>query len=150
MKLLDISEISKSTGIAASALRHYEDKGLITSIGRRGMKRLFTPEVIDQLALINLGKAGGFSLDEIKAMFGPDGRPALSRQKLHVRVDELDRQIQRLSSLRDMIRHVAECPAPSHMECPNFQKLLRISSKKSHGTSPIAPAWSRSKSSSPS
>lgn len=145
MKLLDISELSKSTGIAASALRHYEEKGLIASIGRRGMKRLFAPDIIDQLALINLGKAGGFSLDEIKTMFGPDGRPALSRQKLHARVDELDRQIERLNALRDMIRHVAECPAPSHMECPKFQKLIKISSKRSLGNSPKAPARSRSK-----
>lgn len=36
MKLMDISEVSKQTGIAASAIRHYEEKGLITSVGRRG------------------------------------------------------------------------------------------------------------------
>ena len=130
MKLLDISEVSKLTGVAASAIRHYEEKGLITSLGRRGLKRLFGPDVIDQLALITLGKAGGFSLEEIKSMFGPDGRPALSRPKLHARVEELEGQIEQLSALRDMIRHVAECPAPSHMECPKFQKLLRISGKR--------------------
>ena len=55
MKLMDISEVSKQTGIAASAIRHYEEKGLITSVGRRGLKRLFGPEVLDQLALITLG-----------------------------------------------------------------------------------------------
>lgn len=127
MKLLDISEVSKQTGVAASAIRHYEEIGLISSLGRRGLKRLFAPQVIDQLALITLGKAGGFSLDEIRSMFGPDGRPALSRETLHARVSELDRQIDRLKSLRDMIRHVADCPAPSHMECEKFQQLIRIS-----------------------
>ena len=69
MKFMDISEVSKQTGIASSAIRHYEEKGLITSVGRRGLKRLFGPEVLDQLALITLGKTGGFSLEEIKAMF---------------------------------------------------------------------------------
>jgi len=133
MKLLDISEVSKLAGAAASAIRHYEEKGLISSVGRRGLKRLFGPEVLDQLALITLGKAGGFSLDEIKTMFGSDGRPALSRPKLRARVAELDQQIERLASLRDMIRHVADCPAPSHMECPKFQQLLRISGKKRGG-----------------
>lgn len=130
MKFMDISEVSKQTGIAASALRHYEEAGLITSVGRRGLKRLFGPQVLDQLALITLGKTGGFSLEEIRAMFGPDGRPALSRPGLHQRADELDRQIARLEALRDMIRHVADCPAPSHMECPKFQQLIRISGKK--------------------
>ncbi|MCK7612085.1 helix-turn-helix domain-containing protein [Roseibium sediminicola] len=134
MKLLDISEVSKQTGVAASAIRHYEEKGLISSLGRRGLKRLFAPEVLDQLALITLGKAGGFSLEEIKSMFGPDGRPALSRDKLHQRVSELDRQIERLASLRDMIRHVADCPAPSHMECEKFQQLIRISGKMRENT----------------
>jgi len=130
MKLLDISEVSKQTGVAASAIRHYEEKGLISSLGRRGLKRLFAPEVLDQLALITLGKAGGFSLEEIKSMFGPDGRPALSRERLHTRVAELDHQIDQLTALRDMIRHVAECPAPSHMECDKFQQLIRISGKR--------------------
>ncbi|CTQ53962.1 Copper export regulator [Roseibium album] len=126
MKLLDISEVSKQTDIAASAIRHYEEKGLITSLGRRGLKRLFGPEVLDQLALISLGKKAGFSLDEIKTMFGPDGRPAISRPRLFDKADDLDRQIEHLTSLRDMIRHVAECPAPSHMECPKFRQLLRL------------------------
>ncbi|MCX2722983.1 helix-turn-helix domain-containing protein [Roseibium salinum] len=130
MKFLDISEISKQTGIAASAIRYYEEKGLITSIGRRGLKRLFGPEVLDQLALITLGRSAGFSLDEIGSMFGPDGRPALSRPMLHGKAGDLDRQIERLSALRDMIRHVAECPAPSHMECPKFQQLIRLSGKR--------------------
>lgn len=130
MKLLDISEVSKRTGLAASAIRHYEDKGLITSLGRRGLKRLFAPDVLDQLALITLGQAGGFSLEEIKAMFGPDGRAALPRDALHARVAELDRQIEELARLRDMIRHVADCPAPSHMDCDKFQQLIRISGRR--------------------
>ncbi|MBG6146855.1 MerR family redox-sensitive transcriptional activator SoxR [Labrenzia sp. EL_142] len=126
MKLLDISEVSQQSGIAASALRHYEEKGLITSLGRRGLKRLFGPEVLDQLSLITLGKTAGFSLDEIKAMFGSDGRPYISRETLKKKAEDLDRQIERLAGLRDMIRHVADCSAPSHMECPKFRKLLRV------------------------
>ncbi|POF29205.1 helix-turn-helix domain-containing protein [Roseibium marinum] len=133
MKLLDISEVSKQTGVAASAIRHYEEKGLITSLGRRGLKRLFNAEVLDQLALITLGKTAGFALDDIGKMFGPDGRPALSRSSLHLKADDLDRQIDRLSALRDMIRHVADCPAPTHMECPKFQQLIRISNRRKRG-----------------
>ncbi|GAB4576509.1 MAG: helix-turn-helix domain-containing protein [Roseibium sp.] len=140
MNLLDISEVSKQTGMPASAIRHYEDKGLITSLGRRGLKRLFAPDVLDQLALIALGQAGGFSLDEIKSMFGPDGRPALPRDALHARATELDRQIEELAGLRDMIRHVADCPAPNHMDCKKFRRLMRISGKRrkvNSGRSPL-------------
>jgi len=130
MKLLDTSEISKETGIPASALRYYDENGLITSVGRRGLKRLFGPETIDQLAIISLGKLAGLSLEEIRSMFGADGKPSLSRQLLHAKADEIDLQIRKLQSLKEAIRHVAECPAPNHMECPKFQKLLRIGSNK--------------------
>ena len=66
---LDIAEVAQRSGVPASALRFYEEKGLIRSIGRRGLRRLFDPGVIEQLALIALGQASGFSLDEIAGMF---------------------------------------------------------------------------------
>ena len=131
MKLLDISEVAHQSGVAASALRHYEEKGLIHLAGRRGLKRLFGPEVLDQLSIIRLGKQAGFSLEEIKGMFGPDGRPSLSRTLLLNKADDLDDQIKRLTALRDMIRHVADCTAPRHIDCPRFQKLIRVSARKS-------------------
>jgi MerR family redox-sensitive transcriptional activator SoxR len=130
MKLLDISEVARQSGVPASALRHYEDKGLIHSAGRRGLKRLFGPEVLDQLSIIRLGKQAGFSLEEIKGMFGPDGRPSIPRAVLLDKANDLDGQIARLTSLRDMIRHVADCSAPRHIDCPRFQKLIRVSARK--------------------
>src|SRR5262245_26122735 len=64
MKDLDISEVARRSGVPASALRFYEQRRLISSIGRRGLRRLFDPGVLDRLALIALGRAAGFSLDE--------------------------------------------------------------------------------------
>jgi len=128
MKILDIGEVAERSGVAASALRYYEDLGLITSIGRRGLRRQFGPEVLLQLSLIALGKAAGFSLQEIAGMFGKNGQPDLPRDQLHARADALELQIRELSTLKDALRHVAACPAPSHLECPKFQKLLQAGS----------------------
>lgn len=128
MKILDIGEVAERSGVAASALRYYEDLGLITSIGRRGLRRQFGPEVLLQLSLIALGKAAGFSLQEIAGMFGKNGQPDLPRDQLHARADALELQIRELSTLKDALRHVADCPAPSHLECPKFQKLLQAGS----------------------
>ncbi len=125
MKLLDIGEVAERSGVAASALRYYEEVGLITSIGRRGLRRQFGRETLLQLSLITMGKAAGFSLQEIAGMFGKDGQPDLPRGQLHARADALEAQIRELTTLRDALRHVADCPAPSHLECPKFQKLLR-------------------------
>ena len=71
---MDIAEVAKRSGLPASALRYYEQKGLIASTGREGLRRTFAPSVLDQLSLIALGQAAGFSLDEIRGMFAPDGR----------------------------------------------------------------------------
>lgn len=124
MKALDINEVARRSGVPASTLRFYEQKGLIDSIGRRGLRRLFDARVLERLAFIALGRASGFSLDEVAHMFA-DGRPRIDRKVLAAKADELDRTIRELSAMRDGLRHAVACRAPSHMECPTFQRLLR-------------------------
>ena len=124
MAELDIGEVARRSGVAASTLRYYEEKGLIASSGRRGLRRVFPAAVMERLALISLGGAAGFSLDEIARMFGPDGKPRIDRQMLAAKADELDRTIRQLSAMRRGLRHAAVCPAPSHAECPTFRRLM--------------------------
>jgi DNA-binding transcriptional MerR regulator len=126
MRDLDIAEVARRSGTPASTLRFYEERGLIRSIGRRGLRRLFDPAVLQQLALIALGRAGGFSLTEIASMFAPDGKPRIRRDQLRAKAHELDRTIKRLTAMRDGLRHAAACPAPSHMECPTFKRMVRL------------------------
>ena len=122
---MDIAEVAKRSGVPASALRFYESKGLIASVGRQGARRRFAPGVLDQLALIALGQAAGFSLDEIRAMFTPNGQPAIDRAMLAAKADEIDRMVLRLRAMSRGLRHAAVCPAPRHAECPSFQRLLK-------------------------
>ena len=125
MRDLDINEGAKRAGLPASALRFDEQKGRIRSVGRHGLRRQFDPEVLQRLALIAMGRAAGFSLDEIARMFAPDGKPRIDRRLLTAKADELDATIRHLSSMRDGLRHAAQCRAPSHLECPTFQRILR-------------------------
>ena len=125
MRDLEINEVAQRAGLPASALRFYEQKGLIRSVGRRGLRRLFDPGVLQRLALIAMGRAAGFSLDEIARMFAPDGKPRIDRKLLASKADELDATIHHLSTMRDGLRHAAQCRAPSHLECPTFQRILR-------------------------
>jgi DNA-binding transcriptional MerR regulator len=123
--ILDIGEVAARAGVPPSTLRFYEEKKLIRPVGRRGLRRLFEADVLERLALISLGRAAGFSLDEIARLFAPDGRPQIDRQLLTDKAAELDRTIRRLTAMRDGLRHAAACPAPSHMECPRFRRFLR-------------------------
>jgi DNA-binding transcriptional MerR regulator len=122
---MDIAEVAKRSGVPASALRYYEEKGLIASVGREGLRRRFAPAVLNRLALIALGQAAGFSLDEIRAMLARDGPLRIDRRLLASKADEIDRTIRRLQAMSDGLRHAAVCPAPSHAECPTFQRLLK-------------------------
>lgn len=130
---MDISEVARQSGVPASTLRYYEDKGLIASVGRRGLRRVFDAGVLDRLALVALGRAAGFSLEEIALVFATDGKPRIDRKMLAAKADDLERTIRRMSAMRDGLRHAAVCPAPSHMECPTFRRLLRAAASGAIG-----------------
>ena len=130
---MDIVEVIRRSGVPASTLRFYEEKGLIASIGRRGLHRVFDPSVLERLGLIALGRTAGFSLDEIAHMFAPGGRPHIDRRMLIAKAEELDRTIRKLTEMRDSLRHAAACRAPSHLECPTFRRLLRAAASGAVG-----------------
>jgi DNA-binding transcriptional MerR regulator len=129
MTALDIGEVKERSGLPASTLRYYEELGLIRSIGRNGLRRVFAGDVMQRLDFIALGRHAGFSLEEIGAMFTPDGRLSIDRDQLMEKADGLDKRIKQLTALRDGLRHTARCSAPSHLECPKFQRLLRMAGK---------------------
>lgn len=140
MMPLDIAEVAKRTGLPASTLRYYEERGLIESIGRRGLRRIFDPAVLERLALIALGRQAGFALDEIAAMFDPRGMAVIDRGMLTAKAEQIDALIRRLGAMRDGLRHAAACPAPSHMECPTFRRIVKAAASGAlarHGPPPV-------------
>lgn len=130
MLVLDIGEVAERSGVAPSTLRYYEEVGLISSLWRRGLRRQFDADVLLKLSLIAMGKAAGFSLEEIAGMFGQDGKPDIPRDQLRERAEALQRQMVELRTLRDVLRHVADCPAPSHLECPTFRRLMQAAPRR--------------------
>ncbi|GHH53888.1 MAG: helix-turn-helix domain-containing protein [Gammaproteobacteria bacterium] len=130
---MDISEVAKRSGIAASALRFYEKKGLIRPTSRQGARRQFAPDVLDQLALIALGQLAGFSLDEIGAMLPHLPVAGIDRQKLAAKADEIDARVERLRAMSRGLRHAAACRAPNHAQCPTFRKLLKAAASGALG-----------------
>lgn len=128
MAELDIAEVARRSGVPASTLRYYEELGLIVSVGRRGLRRLFEPAVLERLSIIALGRASGFSLQEIGAFFsgGPGAR--IDKARLEAKADELDALIVRLTGMREGLRHAAACPEPDILACPHFRLMLKTAS----------------------
>lgn len=121
---MTIREVSKLSGLPTSTLRYYEDKGLIKSIGRQGITRVFKEKIMDQLSLIALARYAGFALEEIAAMFSPNGKPTIDRAQLLEKADQLERKIKQLAAMSNSLRHVANCPESNQLDCPKFQTLI--------------------------
>ena len=126
---MDIGAVASHSGLSVATLRFYEQKGLIRSIGRHGLRRIFSPEILQQLEFVALGHRAGFTLEEIAAMFSKGGKLRIDRKLLLTKAASVERDIQQLTAVRDGLRHVAHCPAPDHLACPKFQKLLRLAGK---------------------
>ncbi len=124
METLDIGEVSQKVRLTPATLRFYEEEGLIESVGRRGLRRLYAKSVIERLTLIGLGRAAGFSLQEIRAMLDASSRPRIDKKLLAARAAAVDAQIRQLTIVRDGLLHAVECQAPDLMECPHFRQVL--------------------------
>ncbi|KTT04084.1 MerR family transcriptional regulator [Pseudomonas oryzihabitans] len=131
MDTLDIGEVVRRSGVAASTLRYYEEIGLVASCSRSGLRRQFPAKVLVQLQLISMGKMAGFSLQDLVTLFGePHENPNIPRDELRRKAADIDQQIRTLSALRDTLLHVADCPAPSHLDCPTFRRLMDLSGRQ--------------------
>ena len=125
---MDISEVVKISGLPPSTLRYYEQIKLIRSVGRNGLRRQYSSEVLNKLNIIRLGRLAGLSLNEISEMFNSSEENTLviDRDLLAQKAQDIDDHIKRLQAVRDSLNHVASCPYDSHLECKSFQKLMKL------------------------
>lgn len=103
---MTIGEVARKSGFAASAIRYYEETGVLPNPGRRGGRRQYDASVLERLAVLERGKACGFSLEEMRILFHgfPAGVPpserwqVLARRKL-AELEELSRKIKKTREL---------------------------------------------------
>ncbi|MFF0749612.1 MerR family transcriptional regulator [Streptomyces sp. NPDC004267] len=122
--LLDIAEVAERSGLAPSALRFYEKKGLIAPAGRNGLRRTYRPDVLERLALITCARSAGFSVAEVSRFVAARPSDAYLRVRMGAKADDLDEQIGRLTRLRDSLRHAAVCEHEPIVDCPDFKRAV--------------------------
>jgi MerR family redox-sensitive transcriptional activator SoxR len=119
---LSIGELSSRSGLAPSALRFYQDAGLITSERTSGGRRRYARGVLRRLAFIRAAQRVGLSLEEIRRALGglPEGRTPtkldwtrLSRGWRPL----LDERIAALVRLRDELDGCIGCGCLSLRSC---------------------------------
>lgn len=130
---LTITQLRERTGLAASALRFYEQRGLLRPTGRAGGRRLYDPDAVEHLALIDLLQAAGFTLTEIKELVGEGARFSAGWRAAAVhKLAQLDAQLDQLRRARQSLRHMIDCRSEVLDECPVHRAVVRAHAQRRH------------------
>ncbi|MFI0090827.1 MerR family transcriptional regulator [Streptomyces bobili] len=121
---LDIGEVAARSGLAPSALRFYEKRGLIEALGRNGLRRTYRPDILERLALISCARGAGFTIAEITRFLVADPDDSGLRDRMAAKALELDLRIAQLDRLRASLRHAATCTHEPLVECPEFKRAV--------------------------
>ncbi len=122
---LTIGEMAARSGVATSALRFYEERGLIASMRTEGNQRRYAQATLRRVAVIRAAQAVGLSLEEVRAAFQalPDGRAPTGRDWERLSRawrGHLDRRIQALERVRDDLTGCIGCGCLSLERCALF------------------------------
>jgi MerR family redox-sensitive transcriptional activator SoxR len=127
-RLLTIGELARRAGIAPSALRYYEELGLLPTPARISGQRRYPESAVELVGIILLLRDAGFSLAEQKAFMDARGvAPNEWRRLAQRKLVELDEQIRKARAAREAIDHALRCPYEDIVQCPNFRSLIAAS-----------------------
>jgi DNA-binding transcriptional MerR regulator len=130
---LTIGELADRTGVATSALRYWEEFGLLPAPARVCGRRRYPLSAVGLVGLILLLRDVGFTLREINAVIAsrsPDGDgegdgDGDGWRELHQRkLTELDERIAQALAARTAVAHALACPHEDIFDCPNFTSVV--------------------------
>jgi len=135
-KLLTIGELAERTGVATSALRYYEELGLVCSSTRVSGHRRYPAGAVGVVGAVLFLRDAGFTLEEIGQLM--DARRTKPRywEELALRkIEELDARIHEAQVARTAVEHALACPRDDIVTCPKFQEVVR---QRLEGGKPLA------------
>ena len=145
--LLAIGEVAARSGMAPSALRYYEEQGLIASSRTSGGARRYPRSVLRRLAVIRAARNVGLSLPEVRSALEslPPGRPPTTADWARLSEgwrDRLDEQIAALSRLRDGLTSCIGCGCLSVERCA-LSNPADVAAREGSGARWLPPALRR-------
>jgi DNA-binding transcriptional MerR regulator len=124
-ELLTIGEVAARTGVATSALRYYDQLGLVRPRRRAAGQRRYGPDAVATVAVVLFLRGAGFPLAEIKRLLASRGRsPEAWREHARRQLGQLDTQIAKAEAARRAIEHSLHCPQDDILACPMFWKTV--------------------------
>jgi DNA-binding transcriptional MerR regulator len=124
-QLMTIGELARRTGVAPSALRYYEELGLLPPACRTAGQRRYDASAVDRVGMILLLRDVGFSLSEMKALMAARSQSLDAwRELARIKLAELDERIARAQAARTALQHGLRCEHVDFFDCPNFTRVL--------------------------
>ena len=120
--LLSIGELSERTGVPASALRYYDELGLVRPAARAAGRRRYAPSAVRDVGAILFFREIGFSLAEIGRFLA--GERQAQRELIHHKLAELATQQHRIEVARTALEHGRHCPASEPLQCSRFWSII--------------------------
>jgi DNA-binding transcriptional MerR regulator len=116
--------LAERTGVAPSALRYWEELGLLRPTKRVSGRRRYGPSAVKEVGVILFLQELGFRLDEIKRLIRHRSSTRAWQQLARRKSEELAAQIEKAEAARVAIDHALSCPQPNILECPNFWAVV--------------------------
>ena len=120
-----IGEVARATGVATSALRYWEELGLLPTAARVSGQRRYPASAVELVGLILLLREAGFTLCELKTLITRPDDLGTWRELHQRKLAELDERITRVQAARTAVAHALACPHEDGIfHCPNLSDLI--------------------------
>jgi MerR family copper efflux transcriptional regulator len=125
-ELVPINEVARRLGLRASAIRYYEDRGLLRPSARRAGRRWYSPTDIRRLAIIgHWQRVGRMSLDEIGEILAGPAAIRGWAQIVQERIEALRLQAEEVNAAREHLEHVLSHHRDSQPDgCHHYESLI--------------------------
>jgi DNA-binding transcriptional MerR regulator len=120
--LLSIGELSERTGVPTSALRYYDELGLVRPAARVAGRRRYAASAVRDVGVILFFREIGFSLAEIGRFIA--GERQCQQEMIDHKLAELAERQHRIEVARTALEHGRQCPASEPMKCSRFWSII--------------------------
>jgi MerR family transcriptional regulator, redox-sensitive transcriptional activator SoxR len=140
---MSIGQVAAQAGVRTSAIRYYEDVGVLPTPERVGGRRRYSVDVLRRLAIIDVAQRAGFTLDEVRELLGGasgggpayEGVRALAERKL----PEIQGLIERAEAVKKWLEVASACECSTLDVCGLFDdRALGLPERASDGNGPDA------------
>jgi DNA-binding transcriptional MerR regulator len=124
-RLLLIGELAERAGVATSALRYYEERGLVQPVTREsGGRRLYSESALAEVGVIRFLSEVGFTLAEIASFVAAGDGGAERRELIRRKTAQITEQQKQLEVARELLEHGDSCPAGDPLACERFWSII--------------------------